>query len=63
MELTLGEQRYGFSVPAMLALAFAVGVIGGTYGYGQHCCATTAQWSSAARGGGCTATRWRVRSS
>jgi len=34
MELTLGAQRYGFSVPAMLALAFVVGVIGGTYGIG-----------------------------
>ena len=34
MELTLGDQRYGFSTPAMLALAVLVGVVGGTYGIG-----------------------------
>jgi hypothetical protein len=34
MELTLGEQRYEFSVPAMLALAFVVGIVGGAYGIG-----------------------------
>jgi uncharacterized membrane protein YfcA len=34
MEFRLGEHDYGFSVPAMLALAFVVGIIGGTYGIG-----------------------------
>lgn len=34
MELALGDQRYGFSVPAMLALAFVVGIVGGIYGIG-----------------------------
>ncbi len=34
MEFMLGEHAYGFPVPAMLALAFVVGIIGGTYGIG-----------------------------
>jgi uncharacterized membrane protein YfcA len=34
MEFRLGEHMYGFSVPAMLTLAFVVGIIGGTYGIG-----------------------------
>jgi uncharacterized protein len=34
MEFRLDEHDYGFSVPAMLALAFVVGIIGGTYGIG-----------------------------
>jgi len=34
MSFILGEREYGFSVPAMLALAFVVGIIGGTYGIG-----------------------------
>lgn len=34
MTFILGEHEYGFSVPAMLALAFVVGIIGGTYGIG-----------------------------
>lgn len=34
MEFRLGEHSHGFSVPAMLALAFVVGIIGGTYGIG-----------------------------
>jgi len=34
MEFRLGEHEHGFPVPAMLALAFAVGIIGGTYGIG-----------------------------
>ena len=34
IELPLGARRYGFSVPAMLALAFVVGIVGGTYGIG-----------------------------
>lgn len=34
MEFVLDEHSYGFSVPAMLALAFVVGIIGGTYGIG-----------------------------
>jgi uncharacterized membrane protein YfcA len=34
MEFRLGEHDYGFSVPAMLTLAFVVGIIGGTYGIG-----------------------------
>jgi uncharacterized membrane protein YfcA len=34
MEFTIGGHAYGFSVPAMLALAFIVGIIGGTYGIG-----------------------------
>ena len=34
MEFRLGEHSYGFPVPAMLALAFVVGIIGGTYGIG-----------------------------
>ncbi len=34
MEFTLGGHTYGFSVPAMLALSFIVGIIGGTYGIG-----------------------------
>lgn len=34
MQFDLGGQVYGFSVPAMLALAFVVGIIGGTYGIG-----------------------------
>ena len=34
MEFRLGEHSHGFQVPAMLALAFVVGIIGGTYGIG-----------------------------
>ena len=34
MEFTLGAHRHGFPVLAMLALAFVVGIIGGTYGIG-----------------------------
>jgi hypothetical protein len=34
MAFTFGEHEYCFSVPAMLALAFVVGIIGGTYGIG-----------------------------
>jgi len=34
MELSLGKEHYGLSVPAMLALAFVVGIVGGTYGIG-----------------------------
>ena len=34
MEFTLGGHIFGFSVPAMLTLAFVVGIIGGTYGIG-----------------------------
>ncbi len=34
MEFHLGDHDHGFSVPAMLALAFVVGIIGGTYGIG-----------------------------
>jgi uncharacterized membrane protein YfcA len=34
MEFRLGEHSHGFSVPAMLTLAFVVGIIGGTYGIG-----------------------------
>lgn len=34
MAFTFGEHEYGFSVPAMLVLAFVVGIIGGTYGIG-----------------------------
>lgn len=34
MEFTLGHHCFGFSVPAMLTLAFIVGIIGGTYGIG-----------------------------
>ena len=34
MEFMFGNRIYGFSVPALLALAFAVGIIGGTYGIG-----------------------------
>lgn len=34
MEFTLGAHTCGFSVPAMLALSFIVGIIGGTYGIG-----------------------------
>ena len=34
MEFRLGEHVYGFPVPAMLTLAFVVGIIGGTYGIG-----------------------------
>lgn len=34
MEFTLGGHAHGFSVPAMLALSFVVGIIGGTYGIG-----------------------------
>lgn len=34
MEFTLGHHCFGFSVPAMLVLAFVVGIIGGTYGIG-----------------------------
>jgi uncharacterized membrane protein YfcA len=34
MECTLGAHACGFSVPAMLALSFLVGIIGGTYGIG-----------------------------
>jgi len=34
MSFILGEREYGFSVPAMLALAFVVGIIGGAYGIG-----------------------------
>ena len=34
MELALGDQRYAVSVPAMLALALVVGIVGGTYGIG-----------------------------
>ncbi len=34
MEFALGDHACGFSVPAMLALAFIVGIIGGTYGIG-----------------------------
>ncbi len=34
MEFTLGAHACGFSVPAMLALSFIVGIIGGTYGIG-----------------------------
>ncbi|MEW6133291.1 MAG: TSUP family transporter [Pseudomonadota bacterium] len=34
MEFTLGAHACGFSVPAVLALSFIVGIIGGTYGIG-----------------------------
>lgn len=34
MAFMLGDVAYGFSVPAMLSLAFVVGIIGGTYGIG-----------------------------
>lgn len=34
MEFDLGGQTCGFSVPAMFSLAFAVGIVGGTYGIG-----------------------------
>jgi hypothetical protein len=34
MEFALGDHAHGFSVPAMLALSFVVGIIGGTYGIG-----------------------------
>jgi len=34
MEFALGEHTFGLSVPAMLTLAFVVGIIGGTYGIG-----------------------------
>ena len=34
MEYTFGGQTYGFSVPIMVLLSFAVGVIGGAYGIG-----------------------------
>lgn len=34
MEFALGGNTYGFSVPAMLALSFVVGIVGGTYGIG-----------------------------
>lgn len=33
-DFSLGDQTCGFPVPAMLALAFAVGIIGGAYGIG-----------------------------
>lgn len=34
MAFTLGDERVEFSVPAMLALALVVGIVGGTYGIG-----------------------------
>lgn len=34
MEFALGGHTHGFSVPAMLALSFVVGIIGSTYGIG-----------------------------
>lgn len=34
MEFTHGDLTYGFPVPAMLAVAFGVGIIGGAYGVG-----------------------------